>query len=345
MLDPINIKYFKFAVGDGIGKESINDISAKCIICGDSENDTRQKRLHLYRKSSYTNDKVHCFNCSFSGNMYMFLKECNSNLYEQYKKENRENNFHSIKEKRNHDQLKDAEQPNISFLYKQKEKEKEKEIKTFEFPKEFIPAEDREKSKNYLLGRKLKTDDIFFSEKNIKIGDKYIPVQNSIIIPLWYNKEKWLVYGFQARSIEGKKFYSYIPEENTGYKVWFGGGFPIKKEETCIVTESIFDSMSTGFKRKNVCAILGASENSFLKEMFKNVIYCLDNQRKDRTSLQKSKELLEKGEMIFIWPKEIEEKDFNAMIMNGYTEEEINKIIKNNIFIGMKGILKLKLIK
>ena len=336
MLDPLNIKYFRFAVGSDIGKETPNDISAKCIICGDSEKDQRQKRLHLFRKSSYTDDKIHCFNCEFSGNMYMFLKECNTNLYEQYKKEKRESNFNNLKQK--HTEPKEYDDIDIGYTYKPKVK-----VKSFKFPKEFIPASESERGTMYLTGRNLGTEDIYFAPSGVNMGDKFLPIKDSIIIPLWYKKEKNLVYGFQARSIEGKTFYSYIPEENTGYKVWFGGNFPKKKGETVIVTESIFDSMSTGFKRENVCAILGASENEFLTKMFNNVIYCLDNQRKDMTSLQKSKELLERGERVFIWPKEIEEKDFNAMRINGWSGEMVKNLIKNNIFTGLKGILTLKL--
>lgn len=334
MLDPINVKYFRFAVGSDIGKETPNDISAKCVICGDSEKDARQKRLHLFRKSSYTDDKIHCFNCEFSGNMYMFLKACNSNLYEQYKKEKRETNFNNMKEK--YTQPKEEEQPDIGYTYKRKS-----EVHTFQFPKEFIPAEQSDKAKAYLSGRELTTEDIYFAPTGIEMGEKFLPIKDSIVIPLWYNKEANLVYGFQARSTEGKTFYSYIPEENTGYKVW--NWFNIDKTKAVFVFESVFDALSSGLPRDRIVAALGADLNDDRISEIEEAIFCFDNQWQDATSKKKSLILLQDKYRVFVWPTDIEEKDANGWLKNHHSPMNFARIILSNIVSGSKGVLKLKL--
>lgn len=334
MLDPINVKYFRFAVGSDVGKETPNDISAKCVICGDSEKDARQKRLHLFRKSSYTDDKIHCFNCEFSGNMYMFLKACNTNLYEQYKKEKRETSFNNMKEK--HQPKEDNEQPDFGYTYKKKA-----EVFSFQFPKEFIPAEDSPMAKAYLNGRELTTEDIYFAPTGIKMGDKFLPIKDSIVIPLWYKKEDNLVYGFQARSIEGKTFYSYIPEENTGYKVW--NWFNIDKTKAVFVFESVFDALSSGLPRDRIVAALGADLNDDRIGEIEEAIFCFDNQWQDATSKKKSLILLQDKYRVFIWPTDIEEKDANGWLKNHHSPMNFARIILSNILSGSKGVLKLKL--
>ena len=333
MLDPINVKYFRFAVGSDIGKETPNDISAKCIICGDSEKDARQKRLHLYKKSGYDDDAVHCFNCEFTGNMYSFLRDTNSNLFEQYKKEKRQSSFISMKKKKEEPELAGA-------FYQYKPKVEKSTLKTFKLPKPFIKASENEKATAYLERRMAPVSEFYYSEKSFKYGEKYLPLEDCIIIPLWFNRAKGLVYGFQGRSIEGKTFYTYIPDENTGMKVWVGGEYG-QEDDIVLVAESVFDAMSMGFKLKSVGAVLGASENEYFDKHFKNVVYCLDNQRLDPTSKKKSKELLKKGEHVFVWPKGVQYKDFNALLTSGMEPPEIKMMIIENTFSGMKGISKL----
>lgn len=86
MLSPIDIKYFKLAVGNAT-KDSDTDIAVKCPICGDSKIHKNSKRLHLYQKNNIT--LVKCFNggCEVNNNMYNFLKLYYPDLLSSYKNE------------------------------------------------------------------------------------------------------------------------------------------------------------------------------------------------------------------------------------------------------------------
>ena len=50
MLDPVDIRYFKLAVGSNVKYETPGDICVRCPICGDSKYSKNKARLHLYTK-------------------------------------------------------------------------------------------------------------------------------------------------------------------------------------------------------------------------------------------------------------------------------------------------------
>lgn len=96
MIDPIDVKYFKLAVGK-LAKETPNDCSVNCVSCGD-----RKQRLHLYKNDGMDIALVHCYNagCIFDDNqmgMVKFLKEVRPELVPNYKKERFADNIKNIK--------------------------------------------------------------------------------------------------------------------------------------------------------------------------------------------------------------------------------------------------------
>ena len=442
-LDHINVKYFKYAC-DEIGKETPVDIAAKCIICGDSHKDKRQKRLHLYTKSNYDGDAIKCFNCEWTGNMYSFLREVDSSLFEQYKKETREKSFDILKSKRNKRQeFKDASIQIGSYERKSKIEPGEKKgpgtersnqgrtdsgsqeveneennrnghdgvcgiqespgndendmcngkteskrrrdysfanisggnsfiaedkggvgvsnpesIETdaneqlikdlgiipdevFGLPNEFIPASESDDATRYLQGRNLDPSLYFYSTDWLNFNGKNMPLKNCIIIPLWVLQDDNVLYGFQARSIESKFFYTYIPEENSGFKVW--NWFGIDKTKPTFIFESAFDAESSGLPLDRVCAALGADLNDERIAELSQPIFCFDNQRVDETSRRKTVQLLKKGYKCFVWDKTINCKDTNDAIRSEYTKNEMAKYILSHLETGMTGIIKAKL--
>lgn len=418
-LDRINIKYFKYACPD-LGKETDVDISAKCILCGDSETNSKQKRLHLYTKSSYDHDMINCFNCGFTGGMYKFLSQpqVDSYLLEQYKKETREMSFNTLKAKYVKKEFNNAE---ITLgASKQKSSKKSRAIQetpenrsdlsgeiprrskynismsgfegdisespnversgndgsytpnerdvpgsnvenisrddvtkenvkllgkipdgVFELPLEFMPASESSDATNYLQSRGLDEKLYYFSKNWVKIKGKDIPVKNCIITPLWVIEDERIVYGFQARSIETKFFYTYIPEENTGFKVW--NWYGIDKSKPTFIFESAFDAESSGLPLNRVCAALGADLNNERISELSEAIFCLDNQIHDQTSRVKTTNLLKRGFRCFIWDKSIPYKDTNDCIRGSFSKKTMAKYILSHIESGMTGIMKVKL--
>ena len=366
-LDYIDVKYFKYAVGSNIGKETSNDIASRCILCGDSK-DGKKKRLHLFTKPSFEGSVIHCFNCEFTGNMFSFLKSASPHLYEQYKQEKRNSSFEWLKSQHPVETEQEFEEAEIWLGTPKKVKSLEvhnnatettsKVIPTvtpeanvnnyppatFKFPLEFMPANESDSAIKYLSNREIDCADIYFSNDWLNFRGRKMPLKNCLIIPLWANEEEGLVYGFQARNTETKFFYTYIPEENTGYKVW-NHSFNISEKKTVFCFESVFDAKSSGLPTNKVIAALGADLNDERISDYKEVIFCLDNQFKDTASKMKSQELLKAGHRVFIWPVTVKEKDANEWKQNNPTKNFAIEVLLPNIYSGTKGILKIKLRK
>jgi len=465
-LEHINVKYFKYAC-DEIGKETPVDINAKCVICGDSDKDKRQKRLHLYTKTNYDSDALKCFNCEWTGNMYSFLREVDSSLFEQYKKETREKSFNTLKQKRKefknaaiqmgsyqrttgtksgtseadgihgsdsktetggsdesfsqnngHSegeidetnsgrsgrdlQIHSGKEPrrldandgdqgvnvgrkrNYSFSMSgfagangiepeessqanERPNEPIRESESgidggddasqtsgdtlkdlgilpddvFEMPDEFRPAWESADAVGYLQGRGLDPSLYFYSKDWITFRGKSMPLKNCIIVPLWVLKDDNVLYGFQARSIESKFFYTYIPDENSGFKVW--NWYGVDKSKPTFIFESAFDAESSGLPLDRVCAALGADLNETRLEELHEPIFCLDNQRMDETSRRKTVQMLRKGYRAFVWDKTMPYKDTNDAIRGSYSKSDVAKYILSHLESGMTGMIKAKL--
>ena len=76
------------------------------------------------------------------------------------------------------------------------------------------------------------------------------------------------------------------------------------------------------------------------------LVYVLDNQWCDKTSLKVTKELLNAGESVFIWPEALKKfKDLNELCVHTKRDEIAPDFILKHIYKGMKGIIQLSQIK
>lgn len=339
MIDRIDIKYFKIAVGnENIGKETDVDISARCPICGDSSTNKRMKRLHLYNKGTVTN--VSCFNgdCAAKNKtMYSFLRDFYPALLDQYKRENFKNtltNLSSLSTKdESVDVFKDLFDENTNTETKTPDK---KEVITQDLSMYLTKLEDSELGLNYIKNRgyDYKSTDYgnwYFGHQDLQIGDVLYKITNSLVIPLYYNNE---MYGFYSRNISNKTFYTFMNDANIGYKIW--NWFNINKNEPVYIFEGIFDAISSGLP--NCIALIGAKiPTERLNELSKPV-FVLDN---DRTGIINAIEYANKGADVYIQPIDFKEKDMNELKLNNI-DLNIKELIKINIFNGISAVVRLK---
>ena len=326
MLDPISIKFFKQAVGASEYRETPIDISCKCPICGDSKT-KNSKRLHLYQKGDLT--LLNCFNggCPVENKtMYGFLKEFYPDLLPQYKKETFTNKIDYLKSQQSIGELLNSSSVKGWDATTSLE-EKTQKVTTLNL----YPFMDdlSDKAKSYLNNRKIPIGKWFIANTDIKIGETTYPIEGFLVIPLLY-KDEW--YGFYSRSLDEKKFYTYI--STTGYKIW--NWFNVDLDRPLYIFEAIFDALSTGLD--NVIAGLGAKiPNERLKEI-SYPVFCLDN---DITGIKNSIKYAEQGYRIYVQPLEYHEKDCNELKLN-HPELDIPRLIKQNTFAGISAITRLK---
>jgi len=356
-LSNINIKYFKMIINqDQIGYETQMDINCRCPICGDSRRNKRKRRFHLYTKTTYKegDDRLKCFRCDWSGNMYQFIKEMNPSLLRNYLDEIRGNSFNNIIKKKKESEKKEEDissallstKINLSIesssskgeladpIQNNKsatEIEADKiHLKVFSVPKEFKKLKNSDKKfVDYINKRLPKTtvdiNEVFLTcDEIIVINNKKINLKNCIVVPLYF---KDMLYGFQARDITVKRFYTYIPDENSGMKAF--NWFNLNKSEPVYIAESVFDACSMGFDLNHVTAALGSDFSKNLLDELQDPIFCFDNQNSDKASLKKSNKLINKYK-VFVWPP-LKSKDFNELLLLGANPEDIKKLIESNI--------------
>jgi hypothetical protein len=342
-MDNTDIQFFLMVQPSGDRKPTYanNDIAMGCPICNEGKSLGRKQRCHLYNhKDSLL---VHCFNCDWHSNLYNFLKEVDDVVLNQYKNEKRGS------------YLKELEQEaSIELESKDIQEKRKEDLLTFKFNDlPFTSITESKWGMSYLYKRKINPKDFkdfFFVgteslDLHIKGENKKIAFTPGIIVPLWFNRQENLCYGFQYRSLESKRFFTYLPEENQNYKVYnyFGS-----KSDKVYIFESVFDLYSNDIPLENKIASLGSDINDTILSNYKKVIFCLDNQNFDETSKKKLEKYSSKGFQIFIWDKSIKQKDFNELLQGVYDKIDnpysvISKMIEKGIQTPLLGTLKMKL--
>lgn len=337
-MDTIDKKYFLMAVsGSEIKDISSSDIAVKCPVCGDSKIHRNEKRLHLYEKNHKT--RVGCFNgdCPVGQrNVYSFLRDFFPSLFTSYKREKFQANLDSFKTFK--------EQNTAEDVFKDLKVQKTKTI-TREFPKlvtqdlsqYFEPLEKSSKALEYVKSRGYDYFEGNFGKWyhaniNLTIGKREYFLRDFLIIPLYIQGK---MYGFYSRSLNDKKFYTYMNDFNVGYKIW--NYFNIDLERPCYITEGIFDAISlwkSGFK--NVIAGMGANVPDEIIKTLKKPVFCLDN---DKTGKFNALKYAKKGYDILIYPDSIQQKDLNEMLIAGLN---IQELVNNNVASGIMAEVKLR---
>lgn len=326
-LNFVNEKYFKMLNPETSGTSS--DLATKCHICGDSKT-KRKRRLHLFNKGSDI-DTVHCFNCGYSSNAYNYFKEFHSDIFSQYQRELKNSAFNAFLSKNKGElSLRDINDNTT-------DKKLLEPLELSEFKDYFRPISNEALA--YLKNRNISTQDIekysiLSGVKESNLFGKSLNLENFFIIPL-INKEN-LVYGFQARSITEKKFYTIILPNYP--KIW--GLNTLRDNSMIFVFEGIIDAISSGFD--STLAVLGIGSTPELLKNYKNCVIFFDNQEKCGASLAMCKKLAKLGYNIVVWTHP-QAKDVNDLLQF-YTKDAIQRIAYEKTLNGIMAFVKLSLI-
>ena len=329
-LDQLSIKYFKLAVNQKMKKETSSELQCCCPVCGDTKN-----RLHLYRPKGFDQDVVHCFNenCSLQEkhhNVINFLKIVRPDLVNSYKRENMNTMISSISSQGSGSSLKKIIEKNTGIS------QTEKNDKKRELPldKLFSKCKDSKKCSEYVKQRGFDPcDDWYFSEQEFfSFNQKRVYIKDYLIIPI-YSDNKYK--GFYSRSIHEKKFSTFLLPGTE--KFWVSSP-DVTPENLEIITEGLFDALSTGFEKTG--AMLSASlSDEFMKRLNPECIIALDN---DSTGIKRAIEYAERGYKVFVWPRD-DYKDFNEMLQSGFSKHEIKSMIQIGSEKGITAVVKLKM--
>ena len=335
MLSPIDIKYFKLAVGNAT-KDSDTDIAVKCPICGDSKIHKNSKRLHLYQKNNIT--LVKCFNggCEVNNNMYNFLKLYYPDLLSSYKNEMYTQKIEKFK-------IVDSDLTKCDFLNSKSVSnntnlanglncdslKSEASFKIFQINSFLDPISGA--TKDFLKSRKIINYSAFgdfFSGKSFTHNGKYYGISDFLVIPFYYKSN---IYGFYSRSLTEKKFVTCCLNE--GYSIW--NYFNVDLNSDLYIFEGILDALSFYelYGIKNIIALNTSKISEARLNEIKKPIFCLDN---DSTGIKSMLNYVKNPNVkVITYPKDLECKDFNDILLKCPD-------FKPRFESGIKAFLKLK---
>jgi len=294
----------------------------RCPYCGDSQKSRSKARGFVYRKK---NDLFYkCHNCGIGATLGNLIKYLDSKIHkdyimERYKKGVKTNN----------------PEPEFKFdVPVFRKKGILKDLKSIASLPEGHPAkriiEDR------LIPSKSLSDlylcESFYKFTNKLISNKFPSLDGDhprLLIP--FRDEEGEIFAYQGRAFgnEQPKYLTIKLDENKN-KIF--GLDRINKEKQIYVVEGPIDSLFLD----NCIAVAGADFNKIEGDL----IIIFDNEPRNKEIVKQIEKAINSGRNIVLWPDSMKHKDINDMILGGYSKSEIQQIIADNTFSGMKAKLR-----
>jgi predicted RNA-binding Zn-ribbon protein involved in translation (DUF1610 family) len=288
----------------------------RCPICGDSQKNKNKTRGYIYPVKNNTNFK--CHNCGASLSFNNFLKHIDPTLHKQYTLE---------KFKEGH--------TGKNFVVEEPVFEFKKPIfrKKLDLPK----ASENPIAKLYLEKRLLNPDKFYFADKFQAWTNTQKPTfsrivrdESRIVIPLHTREGE--IFGFQGRSLGASKVkYITVILDDSIPKVY--GLNEVSTDETIYVTEGPFDSTFV----QNAIAMCGSDILLDSLNLGDDIVYVLDNEPRNKEICNRISKLIDGGKKVVIWPKAVQQKDINDMVIAGLS---VMNVLKSNTYRALEAKIK-----
>lgn len=296
----------------------------RCPFCGDSQKNVVKARGYIYKKKN--NYFYMCHNCSASTSFYNFLNKVDPTLVKEY-----------ALERYKHDPARNIANSKPDFAaFKTQAPVFKKALG--------IPSIDSlpeaHFAKTYVLSRKLPSEsfkELYYAEdfkefvKSLDIEKEGLVENDKRLVIPFYDENKNLI-AFQGRALgESKLRYITVKLHEDNHKVF--GLDRINKEKKIYVTEGPIDSLFID----NAVATADANLASITKIFPKNkVVLVYDNEPRNKDIVNHMQKAIREHYNVVIWPEMIECKDINDMILDGFSQDEIQDIIDNHSYQNLR---------
>lgn len=191
---------------------------------------------------------------------------------------------------------------------------------------------ENHKFRKYAESRKIPLDKVFYTQYFDKISEyseTKVKDKERLILPFF--KENGDLFGLQGRSLEKDQIrYITLLFDKNHPKIF--GLDKIDNNKSITIVEGPIDSLFLN----NSLAMAGSDANV---DKYKSIsVIVFDNEPRNREIVSKMAKFLDNGFKIVIWPEQIKQKDINDLVLAGY---EPNQIIKENVYSGLTGKIKL----
>lgn len=299
-----------------------------CPYCGDSTKVKTKARGYLFPLQG--NLCYKCHNCSASVRFSSLLKKIDGDLYTQYLLE----------------KMKDE-----GTLTKKEATPVNKEFKRRSCPdaltKNCVCVASLNMShpcKDYIYKRKIPMKYhrfLYYADDFAKWAKSEFPEQEALphdprlIIP-YFKRDGESLLGVQGRSLDPKNKMRYISLKYNPDDTFLFGLERVNFSKPVFVTEGPLDSLFLD----NCVALATAGKRVDFNP--KNTVYVYDNEPRNIQIKNYMTDAVSNGFSVVVWPKDIQEKDINDMVVKGgLTKERVRGIIDANTYSGLYATLKI----
>ena len=264
-----------------------------------------------------------CHNCGVGRSLANFLKDQDQHLYEQY-----------IMEKFKEGSTgKGTATPSPKFNFKEP-----KFVKRDTGLEKISSLNISHPARVYLENRGIKDLDYFYycpkfkewTNKQKKTFDTLRQDSPRIIIP--FKDKQGNLFGYQGRSLAPKAKLRYITIMLDEEQPKIFGQDRIKTDEPIYIVEGPFDATFL----KNSVAMAG-SDADIRSLGWSDHIWVFDNEPRNREIVARISKVIDRGDKVVIWPKNIQQKDINDMHLAGH---DVQTLVQSNVYQGLTATLK-----
>ena len=307
-------------------RKSENLFNFRCPHCGDSKKSVSKARGFVYKKKNDMFFK--CHNCGVGQTLGNLIKFLDPTMHKEYV-------FERFK-----DGKVESEKPEFDFTPSKILKTKTAHERTLESLKRFDQLVTTHPAKKFLFDRlipKIHWDKFFFCPNfyewtNSIIPNKFPNLKGDhprVIIPFYDRAGKF--FAFQGRAF-GKEQPKYITIKFDESKQKIYGLDRVDLNKPVMITEGPIDSLFLD----NAIALAGADAVVNIQQKQCTMIF--DNEPRNKQIIDRMKKVVDKKFNLVVWPKSLDIKDINDMIIAGYTSAKIQTIISNNTYCGLEAL-------
>ena len=190
----------------------------------------------------------------------------------------------------------------------------------------------------YLEKRGIKDLDYFYycpkfkewTNKQKKTFDTARQDSPRIIIP--FKDKQGNLFGYQGRSLAPKAKMRYITIMLDEAQPKLVGLDRINTDKPIYITEGPFDATFI----KNSVAMAG-SDIDIRSFKWSDHIWIFDNEPRNREIVTRISKVVDRGDKVVVWPKNILQKDINDMHLAGH---DVQRVVESNVYQGLQAKLK-----
>lgn len=303
-----------------------NNYNFRCPYCGDSRSNKFKARGYLIQRE--TGYSYYCHNCGQTADLKNFIKFVDPQMYAEYLTERFSQANTTPVENKVEDQFK-FEQPIFQKNNHLKKLKKVSQLKHNHPVKQYVV--DRKIPNPYHAKLFYCLD--FGKWVNQLLGYEKIfqKEERRLIIPFFDQQKNMFALQGRAFSKDAIRYITIIIDKD---KPKIYGLDTVDSQRTVYIFEGPIDSMFI----ENSVAMAGSAGNV----EFDDKVFVYDNEPRNLQIVERMQKVIEQGDKICIWPKEILWKDVNDMVIGGLTVDNIKSIIDNNTFNGLEAMMALQ---